>query len=286
MEVTQLAVQYLTLAGNGVLVDQTGTPFSATDYSKFKTGWSIPPRLWGQDLASQLLAHYPDIALDEVPPVIAGAPYHIAPKPAEGIAYNVWVALNRIRLAKNLKPARRIQMHYQTLPPNNYAELSAAERKRILDEVEFYVDLEPLAGVHFLATDDIRITGTAERNTAGLIAGAATKSVTCLYAAILDPTIAEEETGLEAKLNAAYPHTLEVIDRFIRDGEFILHKRGIDFILEAPGPELEVFLAAREASFLENLYGLLVNTGYNLVSRSPEGLRVLEAVMLGRGLLK
>lgn len=270
-----------------VLVTQSGAPFDAQGYSRFKFGEQTVARRYGYGLADRFAKEYPDLLESERPLTVTSSPYYALPKAAQSIAYYLVQAVNCHRVPAGLEPAHLIPMRYRLLRrirTDHYAELGLDQRIQINAAMRRHMDSEPIIGANVLMVDDIHVTGTSQAHAIRLISQSRPASLMCVNACVLDAEAAFRDPGMEQRLNWAYRHSLDSIARDIQAGNFRLNWRVFRFLMGQERQALTDFLDDRSPRFLERLHTALLASGADFVRAHAAALDVLEHAIAARDL--
>lgn len=248
-------------------------PFDVEEYSRLKFGSDRVARKFGRQLADAFFhEHYQTLTTQKC--VIIPAPSTTVPVAATLLANHF---LNRInaRLA-NLGhlPCELTHVHRDMTYNNNYADLQAEERRKLLAGDSQYFNRDFVKGKHIIFIDDVRITGSHEEKLESVLkALKLTNSRTyvsfCRYTGT--------NPAIEGKLNHCYIRDAKDLVRMSHEHGHIMTTRAIRLLLEYDADRIEELLQQATDVFLESAYHAAIVKGYNRVPEYKRSFAALSA---------
>ena len=147
------------------ITDEQNLPFDPGEYSKFKHGSKRIARQFGHDLFHSFMPLLVDYIQQHGPKeiVLLSSPYEHIPTASHALRdyfmqrLNVFLSVNKLPLALDSKFYR-----YQQYS-DDFSAMNVEERRQALLQDFYYVDREFFENRLLLCIDDVRITGTHER---------------------------------------------------------------------------------------------------------------------------
>lgn len=261
---------------DGQVLRQGGILFDRVAYSHFKYGFTPPAMEYGEDLATLIADRLFEVAGNE-PIIIVSAPYKFLPTASHAIAQSLAVTLSYLAVQKGKEPPVLVPFHKSRVGSSNYARSSEEYRLNSLATLGLRIDENRVRGAHVVVVDDIRITGSAEKATAQFLESLQPASVWYLHAARLEEGVGKVYPGLEDELNQSAHHSLEVILRQVRAGQFQLNTRVLRLILETEDwRDFERFMNAAPPSLLDEIHQAAVGNGTAYYEKYRTNLEQLE----------
>ena len=264
MYIRHHALQDLSVSNGQVLTDG-GVPFDRVAYSRFKYGYALPAVGYGRGLAELIGPDLFDLAGSE-PVRVVSAPYKHLPTASQVIAEALVGELARMSvLTHQIEPPKLVPFYKSRVGSGSYAKSSEADRLRSLATLGLRIDASQIEGAHVLIVDDIRITGSAERATAGFMETLNPRGVWYLHAARLPEQVGKLHPGLEDELNQTVGHTARDILRDIATGDFRLNTRVLRHILEYSESEFNLFTSSAPDTILRQMLYAALGNGVSYV---------------------
>lgn len=136
-------------------------PFDTAAYSRMKFGSGTDARVLGYQMAEDFAAKHWSM-LTGNPVVVIPAPTTSVAVAATLLGWHFHNRLNSLLDSAGYSPVQWDHVHRAVTYNDNYAQLSLAERQRLLADDERHVNVSFLRGKHLVFVDDVRITGTHE----------------------------------------------------------------------------------------------------------------------------
>ncbi|MDR0758080.1 MAG: phosphoribosyltransferase family protein [Tannerella sp.] len=235
--------------------------FSPEAYSKFKYGAENIAQQFGYELADRFIKdcfsrHYSGQPLVVLP----SACLHIPT--ASFYMTNFFVdKLNDYLFEHHLPVAKKAKIYRTVTYREDYGEMSATERFRLIKGDKFHIDRAYLGDRTLILLDDIKITGTHERIIINML-NEYRMSNPCymlFFAELTNPQISPK---IENTLNNAFVKNLNDIDYIVNHERFRFNTRAVKFILNSQPDEFDSFIAKRDGCFIQSLYYNAIGNEY------------------------
>ena len=249
-------------------------PFHPDDYSRFKFGDEAIAKTFGEDLADGFIQqHFLDINRQQL--VVVSSPYSFIPTATFAMKNYFVFRLNRW-LAGHGKPVvQETKVHRTITYKEDYGELNAEERLKLIGNDSFHIDADFLPGKTILFLDDIRITGSHEKmimkmaNTYGL-----TNNMYLLYfAELVNEAV---HPNIENYLNYHCVKTIFDLQRIIESGHFFINTRIVKYMLNYDARAFQRFIKVQKENFVNLFYDMALGNGYHTIEAYQENLELLK----------
>jgi hypothetical protein len=282
--ITETAALHELAYKNGTLVDNNGTDFDMTSYSRFKYGYTPTAAIYGYNLCALFIERFRELANSTRRVLITSAPYKYLPTASHGIATAFINALNCYRVKRDLEPAMMLHVVRFKVGTDRYAMATPEERKNIFAQAPRHVDRGLVQDSIVVALDDVRITGATQERVQELLAPCDPFALCYLHVATLvDTEWALANSGIEDLMNKSFATTLDTISDDIEAGEFQLNSRVFRTIMETSNLEaLHEFFLMRSDAFLEEMYTGLISGTLEMYGRHKDATRTLERALISR----
>lgn len=171
------------------ITDEQNLPFDPEEYSKFKHGSKKIARKFGHDLFHSFMPLLTDYIQENEQKeiVLLSSPYEHIPTASYALKNYFMQRLNAFLSINNLPLALDSRFYRYQQYSEDFSAMSIEERRQALLEDFYYVDREFLEDRLLLCIDDIKITGTHERQVQSILQQQQITSDTFfLYFATLD----------------------------------------------------------------------------------------------------
>lgn len=249
--------------------------FDPDDYSRFKFGDDLVAKDFGEQLAMGFIADYlqDNFIADQM--VVISSPYSFIPTATFAMKNYFVHQLNRWLADHDGLVVQEAKVHRTITYKEDYGELSAEDRLKLIGNDSFHIDKHFLEGKTLLFLDDIRITGSHERmilkmvNEYGL-----TNDIHMLYFAEL--VNREIHPNVENALNYHQVKSVFDLDDIIKGGFFCFNTRIVKYILNADFNSFSIFIKNQTEDFINMLYNLSLGNGYHLIDAYTENLNFIR----------
>lgn len=167
------------------------------------------------------------------------------------------------------------KIHRTVTYREDYGEMSAEDRYRLIKGDRFYIDKDFLEGKKLLFLDDIKITGTHERIIVNMLNGyEVTNDCYMLYFAELINK--EIPANIENYLNNYYVRSVDEVADIIKNEKFCFNTRVVKFILNAEPEKFDNFIRSQCEDFVTELYYNAIGNEYFKFSSYLRNLEKLK----------
>jgi hypothetical protein len=253
-------------------------PFLPEEYSRFKFGSKSIARKFGRDLASKFWKRCIRDSKPSEQIVVYSSPYNFIPT-ATGIMKDYFIRyLNEYLIDNDMNSVEEGKIHRNTTYREDYGQMNAEERLRMIGNDKFYIDAKFAEGKILVFIDDIKITGSHEVMVEKMCTEYAiqNKCYFLYFASLNDPSI---PATFENDLNYAQVKTLLDVNWIIRNDEFIPNTRVVKFILNSDPKLCAPFLQYQSDKFLDNLWHLAIGNEYHKIPEYRDNLNLLRSLI-------
>lgn len=236
----------------------TDMSFDPVTYSKMKFGDDAAARMLGYQLAEDFFRDHCGALLANRCLVIP-SPYNFVPNAATIMTGHFINRLNEL-----LVDANGNHVEYATIPRkvsyiNDYGFLSKDDRRRLIDNDEFYLNRDYLENRLLIFIDDVKITGTHEDKLLEMLAKYRLRNdAFFLYYA----RYTGDDPVIESKINFAAVDSLDQYAEIIDAPDNHLIVRPLKYLFSQEPDRFLMFIQQRSAQFRLNVYHACLNEGY------------------------
>lgn len=249
--------------------------FHADDYSLFKFGDDLVAEKFGKDLADGFIRDFLSENQIEEQMVVISSPYSFIPTATFAMKNYFVYQLNRWLAEQGMPVVQEAKVHRTITYKEDYGELSAEERMRLIGNDSFHIDKDFLEGKTLLFLDDIKITGSHERMILKMVKEYNLKNdIHMLYFAEL--VNKEIHPNIENHLNYHKVKSIFDLEGIIDSGHFCMNTRIVKYILNCDYNSFAVFLGRQDARFIDHLYDLALGNGYHTIEAYTENLEFVK----------
>lgn len=257
-------------------VDKFGVfSFNPDDYSRFKFGDNSVAKAFGAELAQGFIQD--QLALNPIQQqiVVVSSPYSFIPTATFYMKNEFVAVLNRWLVQQQLPVVQETKIHRNTTYRDDYGELSAEERFKLIGRDRFQVDREFLEGKTVLFLDDIRITGMHEKMILQMIQNYQLKNDYRLlyYAELTNPEI---NPKIENYLNYHYVRSISDLGSIVEENAFVFNTRVVKYILNYAPIPCATFLKKQSSAFINQLYDLALGNNYHTIEAYQPNLNFIR----------
>lgn len=238
--------------------------FDPDAYSRFKFGDDAQAQAFGYALAEGFIKKY--LAGQQVtyPLVVVPSPYSFIPTASFAMKNHFVSRLNRWLAAEGLPVAQEAKIHRTITYKEDYGELDAEQRMKLIGNDSFYIDRQFLSGKTALFLDDIKITGSHERVVLRMVEEYQLDiDMYMLYfAELANKNI---HPRIENFLNYHFVKTIFDLQDIIERGTFVFNTRVVKFILCADMDSFRIFIGQQDDSFVHQLYDWALGNSYHSI---------------------
>lgn len=249
-------------------------PFDIEEYSRLKFGSGRVAKKFGKALADAFFHEFYQVITTQKCVVIP-APSTTVPVAATLLANHFFNRLNSRLAQLGHLPVEMTHVHRDMTYNNNYADLQADERRRLLAGDSQYFNRDFVKGKHLIFIDDVRITGSHEEKLESVLKSLGmTNSRTyvsfCRYSG--------SNPSIEGKLNHCYVKDARDLVRMSHENGHVMTTRAIRLLLEYDPTNFDQLLEQAPDAFLESAYYAAIVKGYNRIPDYEQNFRVLAKV--------
>ncbi|RYD55940.1 MAG: hypothetical protein EOP56_13460 [Sphingobacteriales bacterium] len=250
--------------------------FSPSDYSLFKYGDESIANVFGTGLAegfikNVLATHKPHQQL-----VVISSPYSFIPTATFAMKKYFVYGLNRWLAEKGLPVVQETKVHRTITYKEDYGELNAEERMRLIGNDSFHVDSSFLEGKTLIFLDDIKITGSHERVILRMMEQYNLQhhhTYMLYFAELINKDI---PANIENHLNYYAVKSIFDLNPIVGSGHFCFNTRIVKYILCYEHDAFCVFMQNKPESFCNQLYDLALGNGYHLMDEYSKNLNFIK----------
>ncbi|GAA4324634.1 hypothetical protein GCM10023149_26380 [Mucilaginibacter gynuensis] len=236
--------------------------FSPGDYSRFKYGDDAVAYNYGTALADGFIAQHlvrGDISQQIV---VISSPYSFIPTATFTLKNHFVARLNRWLAAHGQPVVQETKVHRTITYKEDYGELNAEERLRLIGNDSFHIDKAFLTNKTLVFLDDIKITGSHERMIMKMVGeyNLQNEIYMLYFAELVSGSI---HPKIENFLNYYSVETIFDLDTIIKSGRFCINTRIVKFILNYKHDSFCIFLQGQTDEFINNLYDMALGNGYH-----------------------
>ncbi len=249
--------------------------FHPDDYSRFKFGDEAIAKAFGEDLAAGFIKqHLSDVAMQQQL-VVVSSPYAFIPTATFAMKNYFVFRLNRWLAGHHRPVVQETKVHRTITYKEDYGELNAAERIRLIGNDSFHIDAAFLTGKTVIFLDDIRITGSHERmimkmaDSYGL-----TNDMYLLYfAELINEAI---HPNIENFLNYHCVKTVFDLQSIIESGHFFMNTRIVKYMLNYDADAFRIFIKVQKENFVNLFYDMALGNGYHTIEAYQPNIKLLK----------
>lgn len=249
--------------------------FNPADYSRFKFGDDAVAEQFGTALAAGFIADQFAASYSGQQVVVISSPYAFIPTATFALKNHFMNHLNQW-LAENGQPvAEETKIHRTVTYKDDYGQLDAAERLRLIINDKFHIDREFLKGKTLLFLDDIKITGSHEKVILKMIReyGLVNEIYHLYFAEMVNTSI---HPNIENVLNYYSVKTVADLHNIVSDERFAINTRIVKFILCAPPEAFRDFIRQQDTRFCKLLYNMAIGNSYHTIDVYQSNLNELK----------
>jgi hypothetical protein len=253
--------------------------FSPGDYSRFKYGDGHVARHFGTTLAEGFIKEHFAGKNTREQFVVISSPYSFIPTATFTLKNYFVSALNRWLAQHHLPVLQETKVHRTITYKEDYGELDAAERLRLIGNDSFHIDKDFLAGKTLIFLDDIKITGSHERMIMKMVNeyNLDNKIYMLYFAELVNPEI---HPSIENYLNYYRVKTIFDLDDIIENGKFCINTRIVKYILNYEHASFRIFLQNKTDEFINTLYDMALGNGYHTMDSYLPNLNYIKNQIL------
>lgn len=249
--------------------------FSPDDYSRFKFGDDAVSKAFGEDLADGFIRHHliPSPVLQQI--VVVSSPYSFIPTATFAMKNHFVYRINRWLAEQGFPVVQETKVHRTITYKEDYGELNAEERMRLIGNDHFHIDKDFLAGKTILFLDDIKITGSHERMIVKMVQEYELQNdIYMLYFAEL--TNKNIHPNIENFLNYHCVKSIFDLEPIVQSEHFYINTRIVKYILNYDHDAFCIFLQNQTPQFINQLYDMALGNGYHTIEAYSRNLHFIK----------
>lgn len=255
--------------------------FSADDYSLFKFGDDRVAHHFGRELAHGFIKGFLEDNLVSEQIVVISSPYSFIPTATFAMKNYFVKYLNRWLADHGHLVVQETKVHRTITYKEDYGELDADERLKLIENDSFHIDRDFLEGKVLFFLDDIKITGSHEKMILKMVREYGLKNdIFMLYFAEL--VNHDIPPNIENYLNYHAVKSVFDLDKVIGGGNFCFNTRIVKYILNCDPNSFSIFLERQTEDFICELFDLALGNGYHLIESYAVNLKFLKNYIVNK----
>ena len=249
--------------------------FNTNDYSRFKFGDDIAAEKFGVDLATGFIKEYLTQNPIDQQIVVISSPYSFIPTATFAMKNYFVFTLNKWLTENNFQVAQETKIHRTITYKEDYGELNADERIKLIGNDIFHIDKQFLENKTLIFLDDIRITGSHERMITKMINeyGLSNDFYLLYFAELINHSI---HPNIENYLNYYSVKSIFDLDNIVKNDSFTINTRIVKYILNAEKDAFKIFIQNHDAKFINLLYNMALGNSYHTIDEYKQNLNELK----------
>lgn len=250
--------------------------FSPSEYSRFKFGDDFVAEKFGTSMANQFIEKY--LKINTIPSqiVVISSPYSFIPTATYALKNHFVFTLNRWLAENNFSVIQETKVHRTITYKEDYGELNAEQRIKLIGNDSFHIDKEFLAGKTLLFLDDIKITGSHERMINKMLVEYELLNDThLLYFAELNNK--DIHPKIENFLNYYNVKSIFDLNNIISGGRFVINTRIVKYILNSDFTHFKLFIESQTEEFISLLYNMALGNSYHTIKEYQDNLNYIKS---------
>jgi hypothetical protein len=249
--------------------------FNPSDYSKFKFGDDVIAQEFGVGLAKGFIENV--LATHKISNqiVVISSPYSFIPTATFAMKNYFVYELNGWLSENNLPVVQETKIHRTITYKEDYGELSAIERMKLIGNDKFHIDKYFLTDKTLIFLDDIRITGSHERMINKMISenNLSNDSYLLYFAELKNNDI---NPNFENYLNYHHIKSLFDLEDIIKSDRFVINTRIVKFILNSEPNIFNIFIQNQTQSFNSLLHNMALGNSYHTIKEYSVNMEALK----------
>lgn len=252
--------------------------FLPEEYSKFKYGAVNIARKYGYILAEKFISNCLSETYDGKPIVVVPSAYSHIPTASFFMKKYFVDKLNNYLFENNYPVVEETKIHRTVTYREDYGEMSAADRYKLIKGDKFYIDKEFIGDKTLLFLDDIKITGTHEQVIINMLNdyNIANDCYMLYFAELINKDV---PPNIENYLNNFYVKGLKEIDAIIKEENFVFNTRVVKFILNTKDEDFDSFIRNHDDHFVKELYYNAIGNEYFKFSSYLRNIKKLKQIL-------
>jgi hypothetical protein len=238
--------------------------FDPGKYSKFKFGNEIFAKEFGIALATGFIDHELKHYHIDNQIVVISSPYSFIPTATFALKNHFVYTLNYWLAENGFKVVQETKVHRTITYKEDYGELDAEQRMKLIGNDSFHIDRNFLVGKTLLFLDDIKITGSHERMINKMRDEFNLENDTYLlyFAELENKTI---HPNIENQLNYYAVKSIFDLNDIINCLSFKINTRIVKYILKTDFSSFRIFIQNQTNDFISLLYNMALGNNYHII---------------------
>lgn len=256
------------------ITDTGNFGFCPDDYSRFKFGDDEVAERFGIGLAEGFIkAHLENGPVPQL--VVVSSPYSFIPTATFAMKNHFVFRLNRWLASHGYPVLQETKVHRTITYKEDYGELDAAQRLKLIGNDSFHIDKAFLEGKKILFLDDIRITGGHEKMILKMVDTYDLQNDIYLlyYAELQNKNI---HPNIENYLNYHFVKSIFHLEKIIQQEQFFINTRLVKYILNYDYESFCIFLQNQSDKFINLLYNMALGNGYHTIEAYQKNLNFIS----------
>lgn len=249
--------------------------FSPTEYSRFKFGDGFVAEKFGVSLANSFIKDvlYKSYSGNQI--VVVSSPYSFIPTATFSLKNHFVFEINKWLSNNEFPVVQETKIHRNITYKDDYGELNAEERIRLIGNDKFHIDKGFLQDKLLVFLDDIKITGSHESMITKMLSKFKIKNEQHLvyFAELENKTI---HPNVENILNYYYVKSLLDLNEIIENGNFIINTRVVKYILNSDNSTFQLFIKNKNLDFIKLLANMALGNSYHMVESYKKNYEFLK----------
>lgn len=249
--------------------------FNPTDYSKFKYGDDKVSEQYGFELAQGFIKDIlsKNKIINQI--VVISSPFSFIPTATFAMKNYFVYELNKWLSENNLHVVQETKIHRTITYKEDYGELSAEDRMKLISNDHFHIDKTFLENKTLIFLDDIRITGSHERMITKMIEEfELSNDAYLLYFAELTNEFINP--NFENYLNYYYIKSIFDLQKIINSNRFVINTRIVKYLLNYNSNAFKIFIQNQSNKFNGLLYNMALGNSYHTIDEYQENINFLK----------
>ncbi|MBS7564974.1 phosphoribosyltransferase family protein [Mucilaginibacter sp. Bleaf8] len=249
--------------------------FSPAQYSRFKFGDDTVAEAFGTALADGFIKAHLEQGHISGQMVVISSPYSFIPTATYAMKNYFLFRINHWLAENDLPVVQEAKVHRTITYKEDYGELNAEERMRLIGNDSFHIDKAFIAGKTLLFLDDIKITGSHERMIMKMVRDYDLHNTIYMlyFAELVNDSI---HPNIENYLNYHQVSNIFDLDDIVKSGSFCINTRLVKYLLNYNYEAFCVFIQAQSRQFILNLYNMALGNGYHTMDSYRPNLKYIK----------
>jgi len=249
--------------------------FDPGDYSRFKFGDGLVARAFGNALSKGFIAECLAQRYAASQIVVISSPYSFIPTATFSMKNHFVFTLNRWLADHSFPVVQEAKVHRTITYKEDYGELDAADRLKLIGNDCFHIDKAFLEGKTVIFLDDIKITGSHERMIQKMVQEYQLQNeIFMVYFAELKNS--QIHPRVENYYNYFAIKSIFDFENIVKSDSFEINTRFVKYILNCDFEPFSIFLENQTEYFIELLYNMALGNGYHKIESYKKNLNHIK----------